>query len=196
LAPLSGLRPDVAGLVASLARRLNQVDTRYRDDTGARGGDVLDRDRSSSTFSKVVLKTNAASASGLLARRKEAATLAGSGSVSALIGALYFLICYIRSPASFFEDSIFMPRFFPAVERNQAAFQLVAFHALYEWRVIRPRSPNVARSAGSTSLAWPMAGRLQGSPHSDQFDIRVVPSSQSSVMSEGDRKTKRNPQRP
>src|SRR5215471_18770209 len=30
----------------------------------------------------------------------------------------YFLILYARSPASFFSDSIFNPRFFPAVERN------------------------------------------------------------------------------
>src|SRR5215475_6030421 len=32
--------------------------------------------------------------------------------------AIYFLIWYTRSPASFFSDSILIPRFFPAVERN------------------------------------------------------------------------------
>src|SRR5262249_9325852 len=86
----------------------------------------------------------------------KAATLAGSGLI---LGsgwrAPYFWIWYTRSPASFLADSILIPRFFPAVERNPrtlCACQSVAF-------MISARVAPLARPIKSRILAPLLSAR-------------------------------------
>src|SRR5215831_9079432 len=83
------------------------------------------------------------------AERQKAATLAGSGFVEHQLIRRYIWILYTRSSASFFVDSMLIPRFFPAVERNPRtlwACQSVAF-------MISPRVAPFGRPISSRIFA-------------------------------------------